>query len=319
MKSITSLTLTVVLFCIGLVGFAQNEYPASLIDEDAIKPGKKEFSPYANRGFPSNVYFGDTHLHTSLSVDAGIFGNRLGMEEAYEFCRGEEVIATSGYKARLSRPLDFVVIADHSDGMGFFTMLAEGDPVLMKAEEGRRWNKAINAGGQESVDAALEIINKFSQGELPWATNDPTLMRPMWDEVIKTTEKYNEPGKFTAFHGFEWTSLVKGNNLHRVVVFRDGISRAGQVLPYTLGDSPDPEELWKYLENYEEFIEDPYKMVDDIRGCGEHVFRNNSKPPCIGEKCTYCGINSICPSIQKINDNFIEAVKQWFILFFGLQ
>ena len=73
------------------------------------------YSPYADRNFPDRAYFGDTHLHTTLSFDAGSFGNRLGPEDAYRFARGEEVTATSGYKVRLSRPLDFLVVADHAE------------------------------------------------------------------------------------------------------------------------------------------------------------------------------------------------------------
>jgi hypothetical protein len=93
------------------------------MQKDDMKPAKKEFSPYANRGYPTNVYFGDTHLHTALSVDAGAFGNRLGLDDAYRFTRGEEVVSATGYRAKLGRPLDFVVIADHSDAMGFFPLL----------------------------------------------------------------------------------------------------------------------------------------------------------------------------------------------------
>jgi len=223
------------------------------MEKKDMKPARKEFSPYANRGrYPTNVYFGDTHLHTALSMDAGTFGNRLGLDEAYRFTRGEVVTTSTGWKARLGRPLDFVVIADHSDGMGFFTMFAEGDPAVMDKEEGRRWHKAINEGGQASVDAALEIINLFSQGKFPWDTNDPRLMRSVWEGTVAAADRYNEPGKFTAFVGYEWTSLVKGNNLHRVVIYRDGGDRALQGLPFTLADSADPEDLWKALATYEE-------------------------------------------------------------------
>ncbi len=224
---------------------------AAMFDKENTQPEKKEFSPYVNRGFPTNVYFGDTHLHTSPSMDAGTFGNRLGLDDAYRFTRGEEVIASKGYKAKLGRPLDFVVMADHSDGMGFFNMWAEGDPLLMDKEIGRKWHKAINEGGQASVDAALEIITLFSQGKFPWKTNDPKFMKPVWQEVIAAAEKYNEPGKFTAFIGYEWTSLVKGNNLHRVVIYRDGANEARQTLPFTLADSADPEQLWAAMQAYE--------------------------------------------------------------------
>ncbi len=185
-------------------------------------------------------------------MDAGTFGNRLGLEDAYRFSRGEEVISSTGYRARLARPLDFVVVADHSDGMGVFDLLRQGDPKVVVDEQTRRWHEGINQGGQAAVDAALELINAFSQGRSPFPTNDPELSRPVWDECVKMAEQYNEPGKFTAFIGYEWTSLVKGNNLHRVVVYRDGAEKAGRVLPFTLADSPNPEDLWKALSAYEE-------------------------------------------------------------------
>ena len=131
-------------------------------------------------------------------------------------------------------------------------MFASGDPMMMEKEEGRRWNKAINEGGQASVDAALEIITMFSQGKMPWKTNDPDLMKPVWHQTIEAAEKFNEPGKFTAFIGYEWTSLLKGNNLHRVVIYKDGGNEARQTLPFTLEDSADPERLWDAMQAYEE-------------------------------------------------------------------
>ena len=101
-----------------------------------LYPGKA-YSPYAQRNFPDRVFWGDTHLHTGLSMDAGLFGARLGLDDAYRFARGEEVMASSGQPARLGRPLDWLVIADHSDGMGFFTDLAAGDPDIVKYRAGQ--------------------------------------------------------------------------------------------------------------------------------------------------------------------------------------
>ena len=100
-----------------------------------VYPGKA-YSPYAQHSFPDRVYWGDTHLHTALSVDAGLFGARLGLDEAYRFARGEEVTASSGQPARMGRPLDWLVIADHSDAMGFFNDLAAGDPGIIKFDQG---------------------------------------------------------------------------------------------------------------------------------------------------------------------------------------
>ena len=94
----------------------------------------KVYSPYARRNFPERPLWGDSHLHTNLSMDAGLFGNRLPPRVAYRFARGEEVLASSGQAVRLSRPLDWLVIADHSDGMGMVGDIASGKPELLAYE-----------------------------------------------------------------------------------------------------------------------------------------------------------------------------------------
>ena len=202
---------------------------------------------------PEQAYFGDPHLHTSLSMDAGAWGNNLGLDAAYRFTRGEQVTSSSGVKARLERPLDFVVIADHSDGYGFFPRLLAQDPMIMAKPEGRRWyewsTKGGNAGQRKAAD---EMIRMFSQGKFPYAVNSPEMLAPVWEEVIEAAERHNAPGKFTAFIGYEWTSLYKGNNLHRVIIYRDDGDKASQTLPYTQTDSQDPEDLWKVLAAYEQ-------------------------------------------------------------------
>jgi hypothetical protein len=211
------------------------------------------YSPYAGRDFPTHVYWGDTHLHTVLSVDAGAFGNRLGLDEAYRFARGEEVTSAGGLRVKLSRPLDFLVIADHSDGYGMFKKILSGDPYITSNETGRRWHQMFNAGGQEAVKATLELIDLFSRGEVPFDFNDPGMRGDVWEDVIGAAEKYNDPGSFTAFIGYEWTSLVPpGDNLHRVVVYRDGGDLARRTLPAITETSVDPEDLWKTLTVYEE-------------------------------------------------------------------
>lgn len=197
----------------------------------------------------TKVYWGDTHLHTDLSMDAGAFGNRIGMDEAYQFARGDEVTSSSGLKAKLSRPLDFLVVADHSDGMGFFPdMMAEKEHV-MQYPMVQKWKKMVDEG--DGGGAALDIIKNFSQGNFPFETNDPAMMTPVWKNVVAAAEKYNDPGTFTAFIGYEWTSLIKGNNLHRVVIYRDNGDKAITQLPYTNEDSSDPEKLWENLAEYE--------------------------------------------------------------------
>ncbi|OEU81568.1 MAG: hypothetical protein BA873_01815 [Desulfobulbaceae bacterium C00003063] len=220
----------------------------------------KVYSPYARRGIPEKPLWGDSHLHTALSMDAGLFGNRLSPREAYRFARGEEVISSSGQAVRLSRPLDWLVVADHSDGMGFFGDIAAGKPELMAYEQSARWIKAFKEGGDAAVKASLDLITTFSNNKM-----DPEMFalyspgskpfKNLWEKVIDDAETFNDPGRFTAFIGFEWTSLIEGNNMHRVVIMRDGATRARQVVPFTMTapqGSPDPRDLWKYLSNYEE-------------------------------------------------------------------
>ena len=224
---------------------------------DAFKE-QKHFSPYAGRNFPTQVFWGDTHLHTELSMDAGAFGARLGPKDAYRFARGEEVTSSTGLQVKLSRPLDFLVVADHSDNMGFFPRLIAGDPQYLADPTGKRWYELIQKGGQDAVQVAVEVIEGFSQGTFPPAlssTPGTQAYRGAWELMINAAEKYNDPGNFTAFIGYEWTSNTGGNNLHRVVIYRDGKNKASMMEPYTtlkpLG-SDDPRDLWKWLQAYED-------------------------------------------------------------------
>ena len=215
----------------------------------------KAYSPYAKRDFANDVYWGDTHLHTELSMDAGSFGNRLGLDEAYRFARGEQVDSTTAGPVKLSRPLDFLVVADHSDNMGFFPDMVAGAPHILKDPKGKEWYDKIKAG--KGVDVALELIGLFSQGNFPPAlvyTPDSKPYKAAWARTVAAAEKYNEPGRFTAFIGYEWTSLVRGNNMHRVVMYRDGGDKGGQMVPFTTmapQGSTTPNDLWTWLETYE--------------------------------------------------------------------
>ena len=251
-----------VIAAIGLVAFAlpaaAQEFQANKAQLSKFYTGKV-YSPYAERTFPERPLWGDNHLHTSLSFDAGAFGNRVGLRDAYRLARGEQITASSGQAVRLGRPLDWLAITDHSDGMGFTVDVLAALPSVTKYEQGARWSKGFNAGGQEAVAATIDMITAFSQGEFDpeMITNySPGSRRyaTLWDDVINAAEEFNDPGRFTTFIGFEWTSLVKGGNLHRNVIFRDGGDRARQVVPYTtvapIG-STDPLDLYKYLENYE--------------------------------------------------------------------
>ena len=146
----------------------------------------KAYSPYAKRNFPEQPFWGDSHLHTRLSMDAGLFGNRLSPRDAYRFARGEEVVSSTGQDLRLSRPLDWLVIADHSDGMGMVSDIASGKPALLAYEQAARWNKGMTEGGDAAVQAALDLIGTFSQGKMDpemFALYSPgsKLYRNLWE------------------------------------------------------------------------------------------------------------------------------------------
>lgn len=248
------LTILMTLGVISSAG-AQDIGTPSQEQIDKVLP-KPPYSPYANRDFPTRPFFGDTHLHTSFSLDAGAFGARLGPRDAYRFARGDQVTASSSQPVKLSRPLDFLVVADHSDNMGFFPDLFAGKPEVLADPTGRQWYDLIQSG--KGGEAALRIISAFSQGTFPkdlMYTPGTRPYRSAWQETIDAAEQYNEPGRFTAFIGYEWTSNTGGNNLHRNVIFRDNGDRASQVEPFTtyppLG-SDNPEELWKWMQNYEQ-------------------------------------------------------------------
>lgn len=214
------------------------------------------YSPYAGRNFPTRPFFGDTHLHTAVSFDAGAFGARLLPPDAYRFAKGEEVVASSGQPVKLSRPLDFLVVADHSDNMGFFPQLLAGEPSVLANPKGREWYNLMNSG--KGAEAALDIIQTFSSGGFP-----PDLLSApgsktygdTWKQTIAAAEAANAPGQFTAFIGYEWTSNTAGNNLHRNVIYRNDGSYARQMEPLVTmppWGSDNPRDLWKWMESYED-------------------------------------------------------------------
>jgi hypothetical protein len=215
----------------------------------------KNFSPYAGREYPTQVYFGDTHHHTANSGDAFMGGNRLSPEQAYRFALGEEVISSSGVPAKLSRPLDFLVISDHAEGLGVMYEVYNGNPALMEDELLVKWQKAMHEGGQAAADAMADIIVRQGNGTLPKPITDPAttgpVMKSVWQAYTETAEKFNQPGRFTAMIAYEWTSVPGGNNLHRNVLYRGDKEKADQMLPYNSWQSEDPEKLWEWMAEYE--------------------------------------------------------------------
>jgi hypothetical protein len=244
MKLLRFTLLFVIIFVFsGNYTFSQDVNPP----KEAYDAPKKEYSPFLDDHFPAKVLWGDTHLHTMWSVDAGFVGGTLSPEEAYQSSMGQEVTSSSGFKFKIKRPLDFLVVSDHAESYGLPGFIERSDPVILKDPLGRQLHDLVKAG--KGFEAFQLIIQNAADGK---GVTSPEMMRSAWDKNIEMAEKYNQPGVFTAFIGYEYSPHPAGNNLHRVVIFRDDQDKAEQVLPYSSFDSNNPEDLWKYMAGYEE-------------------------------------------------------------------
>ncbi|MGD9069313.1 MAG: DUF3604 domain-containing protein [Methyloceanibacter sp.] len=234
--------LTLVLSCVtGSMVMAQDDVPG-------VSPADRSYSPYPEQEFPNQVFFGDTHLHTSYSADAGMVGNTLGPDQAYRFAKGELVTSSTGLPTRLARPLDFLVVADHAENLGLAPLLAAKDPALLATDFGRKLSTAVESG---DAAGAWAIWSKAkSTGKDPLAGQEE-IYRSAWSHITDLAERHNQPGQFTALIGFEWTSNPDRNNLHRNVIFRGGKETADTIIPFSNFDSFDPEDLWTWIETYE--------------------------------------------------------------------
>ena len=220
---------------------------ASQAGEAAAVPpeaAKRAYSPpvrFANEN--SNLYWGNTHLHTNNSMDAISLGEATTTpEEAFRFAMGEQIVSSSGVPAKLRRPLDFLVVSDHAEFLGVLPRLAKADSATVDWQPGRRWSELLQSGDASKI----ESIYLQPRSAVP-----ADLTRSIWQDVAQTADRFNNPGRFTAFIGYEWSSTPSADNLHRNVIFRDGAAKTTQILPFSALDSTDPEKLWAFLKSYE--------------------------------------------------------------------
>ena len=237
-------------WCLVMASLLVGSPPAFAHDAPGPTNKKITYSPYPAKSFPSRVYFGDTHLHTAYSADAGMAGAIVGLEDAYRFARGEEIKSNTGLPVKLARPLDFLVIADHAENLGLAPMIAASDPGLLQSEWGKKVHDLVKGG--KGTDAFNMWAAAMQSLKDPFKGQEKTMAAPAWKQITAAAEKYNEPGRFTAFIGYEWTSGPNGDNLHRNVIFRDGKAKADQIIPLSYYETGDPEDLWKWMAAYEQ-------------------------------------------------------------------
>ncbi|MGH8035983.1 MAG: DUF3604 domain-containing protein, partial [Lysobacterales bacterium] len=199
---------------------------SAAVEQPAAAPTGNDASAYLpnpDRAYPERVLWGDEHIHTGWSADAGLGGATLGPEDAVRFALGQEVKSSTGQMAKLKRPLDWIAVTDHSDGMGVINQLRAGNVEFLADPRAKRWYDMMNTSIEEGTLALREVVQAQSTQDVPAVFLDPKWMVTAWEKTVDIMEQYNHPGKFTAFIAYEWTSNgTDGNNMHRNVIFRDG-------------------------------------------------------------------------------------------------
>ena len=225
----------------------------------AVVNAAEPYSPPLRQDYPNNLYWGDTHVHTYLSPDAYPLGSRVTPDEAYRFAKGETIVASGGDKVRLQRPLDFLMVSDHAENMGVMPRLAAGDPRLLKTEDGQRNFKLLSELPTLREMLKAKSLEEYQTRYMALATAkaaksgdygiDTDFRREVWEGVVAIAEKHNDPGKFTTFAGYEYSSAAPAM-LHRNVVYVGGPTHTRAWLPFSSYDSKNPEDLWSHLERY---------------------------------------------------------------------
>ncbi|MEJ2089663.1 MAG: DUF3604 domain-containing protein, partial [Gammaproteobacteria bacterium] len=190
-----------------------------------------------------NAYFGDLHLHTRFSFDAFIFGTRTNPDDAYRFAEGEAIPHPAGFDMQLAAPLDFLAVTDHAAYLG---MVAEMNDPTTKAGQHEAAKLVQQATTAESRRAAFQALGDYFRGGKGGDLLDLGVVRSAWQSIIEAAERHNDPGTFTTFIAYEYTSSgSERENLHRNVIFRG--SEAPD-LPFSRLDDTNPESLWQWMD-----------------------------------------------------------------------
>ena len=198
----------------------------------------------AQRSAERNAYFGQTHSHTSWSLDAYIIGNHVtGPADAYKFSLGEAVKDPAGFDVKLKRPLDFHAVTDHSEYMGMVRLANDPTSALSKEPIAAK----LKVGNQADINRVFQwLAGSLAKADPIKELLDPAIAGGVWKENIAIADRYYKPGKFTTFVAYEWTSAPNSRNMHRNVIFKD--SRKVPTLPFTAIDSLYPNDLWDWMD-----------------------------------------------------------------------
>jgi hypothetical protein len=226
----------------------------------ACSPGKQPQAPVTGTGDESaqtaaaadgatppadrQAYFGALHVHTSLSFDAFTNGTRTMPEDAFRWAKGEAIEpGLNGVKNQVQTPYDFYIVSEHAEMLGSFREMQTPGTAASMLPIARR---VLSSDPAVAAAAFTEILRDLNAGALDPVLLDPKITQSTWRYIADVVDKYYEPGKFTTFLGFEWTSSPDNRNMHRIVVFGD--NKVLPDLPFSTQDSQDPEALWAWMD-----------------------------------------------------------------------
>ena len=191
-----------------------------------------------------NAYFGETHIHTSWSFDAYTFGNlKAGPEDAYKFAMGQPIDHPAGYKIKITRPLDFMAVTDHAEYVGIASLANEPNSDISKLPIAEN----LKVRSKEDIQRVYMFLGAsiMKNEPIPELTN-AEVKGSVWKQIVSAADKYYQPGKFTTFAAYEWTSTPDNRNMHRNVIFKDSKKVPGY--PFSSLDSDHPEDLWNWMD-----------------------------------------------------------------------
>lgn len=211
---------------------------------DTSPPASSDTSTHRTQPNPlRNVYFGDLHLHTRNSFDAYVFNVRASPDDAYAYARGQTIQHAMGFELALNDgPLDFLAVTDHAEYLGVLQAIDTPGTSYSRVPYARELFARERAG---ILAAFKRFADSLVSGARLAELADMTATRSAWQQTIRSAEQHNEPGAFTTFIGYEFTSMPEMRNLHRNVLFAD--SRVPD-MPYSALDSQNPEDLWNWME-----------------------------------------------------------------------
>ena len=270
MRRIPPLLLSVLLCsCSPEPGIESDDAPpansAGTAGTDASAAAGKQAIP---RNPERNAYFGDLHVHTVNSFDAYLFGTRAGPDEAYRFARGGTLQHVAGFDMKLVAPLDFYAVTDHAFVLGTMAAMADPANALSKHPDAQT---LIDTPTREDRQNAFRTMAEFldpANNRYQEVHKLPTV-RSTWADIVAAANRHNDPGRFTAFVGYEYSSAPERQNLHRNVIFKGG---KAPPYPFSRFDSTDPEDLWAWMDGLREWGIEALAIPHNSNGSNGQMF-----------------------------------------------